>query len=418
MSALKYWVWLSALTGLKPARRLELLDQFGDPEKIYYADEGLFRKSLFLSDAELSLVMDKSLDKAERILEKSLSGGISILCFQDAVYPQRLRNIFDPPVVLYLRGRLPAVDETAVVGVVGTRKATLYGVHMAKKLGFELTKGGGLVATGLAEGVDSAAAKGALLAGGPCIGVLGCAIDSVYPKFNTALYDDMALAGALISEYPPGDPIARKNFPERNRIISGLSLGVVVVEAPLRSGALITAALALEQGREVFAVPGNADVPDCFGSNALIRDGAQLVSCGWDVLADFAPQFAGKLSETDAKKLAPGLSAGQEDTAKSPAEGPETGQGFAKLRVRANRKGIDNEIKRDYIDLREQLSGLSERQLKIVSVIEKEPAHIDDIIEKTALSAPEVLSELTILQIKGFVNQARGKRFSLNISSR
>jgi DNA processing protein len=426
LSALKYWVWLSALTGLKPARRFELLDVFGDPEKVYYADEVFFRKNLSLSDAELRLVLDKSLDRAERILEKTLSDGISVLSLQDAAYPQRLKNIFDPPVVLYLRGRLPAVDETAAIGVVGTRKASPYGFRMATKLGFELTEGGGLVVTGLAEGIDSAAAEGALLAGGPCIGVLGCAIDDVYPKFSAALYDDVALAGTLVSEYPPGEPIARKNFPERNRIISGLSLGVAVIEAPLKSGALITASLALEQGRELFAVPGNADAPGCFGSNALIRDGAQLVCCGWDILADFAPQFTGKLSEADAKKSAPGSPAGREGAGfyapkngeKPSDEEAETGKSFAKLRVRMDRKGIDKEIEREYIDLRKQLSGLSERQLKIVAVIERAPAHVDDIIEKTTLSAPEVLSELTILQIKGFVTQESGKRFSLNISRR
>ena len=426
MSALKYWVWLSALTGLRPKRRFELLETFGDPEKVYYADERLLREKLSLTDAELRLVLNRSLERAEGILESCRTDDIHIVSFQDAAYPLRLKNITDPPVVLYVKGRLPAIDEEAAIGVVGTRKATPYGIGMARKLGYEITKYGGLVVTGLAEGIDSAAAEGALRAGGSCIGVLGCAIDDIFPKFNDVLYGDVALAGALVSEYPPMEALRRINFPERNRIISGFSLGTAVVEAPLKSGALITASLALEQGREVFAVPGNADAPNCAGANGLIRDGAQLVMSGRDVLSDFATQFKGKIS-FDSMQKSPVLAHGE------PAEPgfyepktrvgagettAETGRGFAKLRVKTDRKGIDKPEKREYIDLREQLAGLSERQLKIVSAMEEKSMHIDDIIEKTELTAPEVLSELTLLQIKGFVAQESGKRFTLMISKR
>ncbi len=426
MSALKYWVWLSALTGLAPKKRFELLDAFGDPEKAYFADERLLRESVKLSAAELSLVMNKNLERAHQILQKCQEDNIRILSFQDVSYPQRLKNIYDPPVVLYLKGRFPAMDEKAAIAVVGTRKATPYGIKMARKLAFEITKCGGLVVTGLAEGIDSAAAEGALRAGGACVGVLGCAIDDIFPKWNDVLYGDVELAGALVSEYPPGEAISKKNFPERNRIISGLSLGVAIIEAPVRSGALITATLALEQGREVFVVPGNADAPNCFGSNELIREGASLVTKGWELLSEFAPQFPGILSQPDAKKIAaPDFDTSEntsiyeahrkDETQKST---PETGKGFAKLRVRTDRKGIDNEKKREYIDLREQLSGLSERQLKIVSALDEKSKHIDDIIETTGFSAAEVLSELTILQIKGFVSQENGKRFTLNIAKR
>ncbi|NCB74747.1 MAG: DNA-protecting protein DprA [Clostridia bacterium] len=426
MSALKYWVWLSALTGLTPRKRFELLDAFGDPEKTYFADERLLRDSVKLSAAELALVMNKSLERAQQIIHKCHEENIGLLSFQDVLYPQRLKNIYDPPIVLYLKRRLPAMDEKAAVGVVGTRKATPYGIKMARKLAFEITKCGGLVVTGLAEGIDSAAAEGALRAGGACVGVLGCAIDDIFPKWNDLLYGDVELAGALVSEYPPGDAINKKNFPERNRIISGLSLGVAVIEAPQRSGALITASLALEQGRELFVVPGNADAPNCFGSNELIREGALLVTKGWELLSEFAPQFPGSLSQPDAKKIAtpdfedPDNASFYENNRKleERKNTTESGKGFAKLRVRTDRKGIDNDKKREYIDLREQLSGLSERQLKIVSAVDEKSKHIDDIIEATGFSAAEVLSELTILQIKGFVTQENGKRFTLNITKR
>ena len=426
MSTLKYWVWLSAMTGLKPRKRFELLNTFGDPEKVYFADERLLRESLSLSDSERALVMNKSLERANEILEKCHEDNITVISFQDVSYPQRLKNIYDPPVTLFVKGRLPAMDEQAAIGVVGTRKATPYGIKMARKMGYELTKSGGLVVTGLAEGIDSAAAEGALRAGGACVGVLGCAIDDIFPKWNDVLYGDVSLTGALVSEYPPGDTINKKNFPERNRIISGLSLGVTVIEAPYRSGALITSSLALEQGREVFAVPGNADAPNCFGSNELIRDGAQLVTTGWNVLEDFVQQFPHKLTELDPKKTAPinheeqGKVSFYEAHRKEETRtiATETGKGFAKLRVKTDRKRIDNHKKREYIDLQEQLSGLSERQLKIVSVMDEKSKHIDDIIGLTGLSAPEVLSELTILQIKGFVSQENGKRFTLNIAKR
>ncbi len=426
MSTLKYWVWLSALTGLKPRKRYELLSTFGDPEKVYFADERLLRESLNLSDAERALVMNKSLERATEILEKCHEDNTTVISFQDVFYPQRLKNIYDPPVTLYVKGRLPVMDEQVAIGVVGTRKATPYGIKMARKMGYELTKSGGLVVTGLAEGIDSASAEGALRAGGACVGVLGCAIDDIFPKWNDVLYGDVALAGALVSEYPPGDAISRKNFPERNRIISGLSLGITVIEAPFRSGALITASLALEQGREVFAIPGNADAPNCFGSNELIRDGAQLVTKGWDVLADFVQQFPDKLAELDPQKTAAFNHEEQEKVSFYEAHrkeetrtiAAETGKGFAKLRVKTDRKRIDNHKKREYIDLQEQLSGLSERQLKIVSVMDEKSKHIDDINELTGLSTPEVFSELTILQIKGFVSQENGKRFTLNIAKR
>lgn len=423
LSVLKFWVWLSSLAGLKPKTRYELLNAFGDPEALYFADEKQILGRLAISEPERTSLMDKSLDKANEILEKCRENGTAVITLQDAVYPQRLKNIYDPPVVLYVKGRLPAIDEQAAIGVVGTRKATSYGIKMAQKLGFEITKCGGLVVTGLAEGIDSAAAEGALRAGGSCIGVLGCAIDDVYPKTNSELYDDVAMAGALVSEYPPGAALTRKNFPERNRIISGLSIGVAVVEAPFGSGALITSSLALEQGREVFAVPGNADAPNWFGSNELIRNGAQLVTKGWDVLEGFERLFPGKLSKSGAGRIQ-SFQYRQENektvptTEKSEKKTQlpvETGQGFAKLKVRTDRKRIDNAEKREYIDLQEQLSGLTENQLKIISVMERKSMHVDDIIDLSGLAAPSVLSELTILQIKGFVTQESGKRFTLNI---
>lgn len=423
MSTLKYWVWLSALTELSPKTRFELLERFDDPELIYNADEKQLMERCRLSEKERSFLLNKSLSRANEILERCREESVSILTVRDAAYPKRLRSIYDPPVVLYIKGRLPAIDEEAAIAVVGTRRATPYGIKMSSRLGAEIAAGGGLVVTGLAEGADSAAAEGALRAGGACIGVLGCAIDQIFPSWNTALFSDVAAAGALISEYPQGTPGASHRFPERNRIMSGLSLGAVIVEAPARSGALITASLALEQGREVFAVPGNADAPNAYGTNKLIRDGATLVTSGWDVLEEFESIFPEKLRKPEGNALSQvrereerALSQKQTDLQEKPQKHTaETGRGFAKLRVQTGRKRIDNKNPREYSDLREQLSGLTQTQLKIVSAMDKESMHIDDIIEAAALPASAVLSELTILQIKGFVSAEAGKRFSLNI---
>ena len=429
MSALRYWIWLSSMTGLRPRLRCALLDVFGEAEAVYFADEQQLLDRCTLTPAERARVLQKDLSRADEILEKCERNQFSILTLADAAYPQRLRNIFDPPVVLYVRGRFPAVDEEAAIAVVGTRKATPYGIKMARRMGFELTKGGGLVVTGLAGGVDSASAEGALRAGGRCVGVLGCAIDDVYPQWNRELYDDVAAAGALVSEYPPGEAIQKKNFPERNRIMSGLSVGVTVIEAPKGSGALITAAHALEQGREVFAVPGNADQPNCAGSNELIQSGAALVATGWDVLGEFQPLFPEKLEKPDAARLRACCADERESVGSAPLPAPpesppvkpmqpEKGHGFVKLRVRNDKKRIDNAEKREYIDLQQQLSDLNENQLKIVSALDAPSMHVDDIIEKSALPAAVVLSELTLLQIKGFVVQEPGKRFTLNVRRR
>lgn len=423
MAELKYWVWLSTLTDLKPITRFRLLEDFQDPEGAYFADEKRLLKTAWLTDAERRLLSDKSLTRAEEILSKCREDSVSILTINDAAYPERLRNIYDPPVLLYIKGRLPAVDSEAAIALVGTRRATPYGFKLGRQLGFEISRCGGLVVTGLAAGVDSAAADGALRAGGGCIGVLGCAIDTVYPTNNVALYADVAEAGALVSEYPPGTLTQSRFFPERNRIMSGLSVGVVVVEAPEKSGALITASLALEQGREVFAVPGAADMPNSGGTNRIIREGAALVTCGWDVMVEFAERFPDKVSPPERDKV----TLPDEESLPKPVETPSGGKnrardesgeasgGFAKLRVRNDRKGIDKPNKRDYIDLKDRLRDLTENQLKIVAVMDESAKHVDDIIEAAGLPAPTVLSELTVLQIKGIVSQGKGKRFTLNI---
>ena len=248
MSALKYWLWLTELPGLTNQTRLALLQHFPTPEDVYYAEAEEVLLTEGITREQAILLENKNCAAADRILADCQRLNVNILTLQDAGYPNRLRNIYDPPCLLYVRGRLPAFDDEAAVAVVGTRDCTPYGVSCAEKLGHGLAAGGAVVVSGLARGIDSAALRGALRAGGTVAAVLGNGTDVIYPPENQYLYEDVAAAGALVSEYPPGTPPDGRHFPVRNRILSGLSLAALVVEAPERSGALITAGTALEQG--------------------------------------------------------------------------------------------------------------------------------------------------------------------------
>lgn len=416
MSGLVYWIWL-AEKHLPHKVRTLLFEHFAGPKELFFADEHKLRDIAELDQSHAELLADKNLNKAERIIARCAEENVTVITIQDAVYPERLRNIPDPPVVLYVKGHLPDVDDEAAIAVVGTRKCSPYGAKQARDMGFEIASKGGLVVTGLAEGIDSRAAEGALMAGGRVIGVLGTAINVVFPAFNRRLFEDVAARGAIISEYPPDIPGNKLYFPARNRIIAALSLAVVVPEAPLRSGALITAHRALDYGRDVFALPGNVDSPASRGSNNLLREGAIFAENGWDVLREYEALFPDKISASGPGKVPDEMHTPEENEAEKD-EKPENGKNgqedggksFFRLRV-----PVRKAEKRSAGLLREQLSGLTENQLKIVSGMNKASMHVDDIIELSGLSASEVLSELTLLQIKGFVSQEPGKRFTLKI---
>jgi DNA processing protein len=416
VSELKYWLWLSSLCGIRPRIKTLLLRHYGGPREIYFAPRGDYKTLGGIEEAEVLILEDKELAAAMRIIDLCADKDVTVITMQDAQYPRRLSNIYDPPAVIYVMGRLPAVDEEAAVSIVGTRKATPYGIKMATRLGYEITKCGGLVVSGLTSGIDAAAARGALLAGGSCIGVLGSAVDDDY---GGSLARDVRTVGAVVSEYPPGAIARASNFRARNRITAGLSVAAAVVEAPERSGALLFADEALEQGKEIFAVPSNADSVIGAGSNALLKEGAKPVTGGWDILCEFASRFPGRLHDPGERKLQMPKdqepAATLEKKAKPEDDGPETGKGFFKLREPAAKKTIDKQNDVSYIGLQAQLDELTETQLRIVSVMCDSDMHVDDIIEHTGFAAAQVLAELTMLQIMGFVTQSAGKRFSLNI---
>lgn len=379
MARLKYWVWLSCVSGVRAWAKNHLCQTLGGPEQIFFADEEALLAVEGIQPREAQRLMDKSLERTSRTIAWCEEHDVNILTIQDAGYPERLRNIPDPPVVLYVWGKLPAVDEHPTIAVVGTRKATPYGLHMAGKIGRELGENGAIVVSGLAAGCDSAAIEAALRAGGTSIGVLGTAINEVYPARNRSLFQEVRARGALVSEYPPQTRTYPADFKCRNRIITGLSLGVVVAESPVRSGTRNTAEHALEQGRDVFAVPGNADAAASAGCNALLAQGAIVATCGADVLGEYTCR-----SDLSAHK-----------TTDIPIK-----------------KEIDKPKDIVYIDLTDNLEELPSAQRKILQVMTRPDMHADEIIEAAGLSARETLAALTMLQVTGYVTQGAGKRYT------
>lgn len=392
---LKYWVWLSELPGLGNQARLALLRHFASPEEIYYADAEELELAEGLTKEQVQRVLqNKDLSGANRILGECQRLSQRILTIQDAGYPRRLQNIFDPPCLLYVKGRLPEVDEEVLVAVVGTRSCTPYGIRCAEKLGFGLAAGGGIVVTGLAKGVDAAAARGALRAGGTVIGVTGNGLDVYYPYESRSLYNDVAASGALLSEYPPGTEPEGRHFPVRNRIMSGLSLAALVVEAPVRSGAMITARLALDQGRDLFAVPGPIDAPASVGCIRLMQEGAGPVIDAWDLLREYEHRFPDKLR---------------------PA-GP-----MPEMRVQTARRDMDAKPPEVTETLPElpvhSAEGLTDDQISLLSVLEPvNPIQVDDLIQASGIPARRVLSALTILEIDGLVQQHSGKFYTRTVN--
>ena len=412
-----HWIWFATRTGLGDKMKCTLLSHFEDPEEVYFAPELEFERFEDLSPSAVESIMDKDLTACEEILESCQEKGIHILTYRDAAYPARLKNIPDPPMVLYYKGRLPAFDELPVIGVVGTRRASAYGLTAAKRLGYQIAACGGCVVSGMATGIDGTAMKGALTAGGTVVGVLGCGADIVYPVSNRWLYADTEKYGCILSEFPPGTPPVGRNFPRRNRIISGLSCGVLVVEAPEKSGALITARLSADQGRDVFVVPANIDVESAMGSNALMRDGAIPVSSGWDILSEYRYQFPSKVRQnrTPVRMTATAeeLSIEREEPAKvaqEPKKSPEKKPKLSLLR----KKVIDNSEKSAYIDFKKTHSALSADEQRIVSALESGQRLVDDVIAELELAPGVILASLTMLEIKGIVRRLPGRFIELS----
>ena len=410
---LVHWIWLATRPDISDKLKREVLTYFSDPEDVFYADAQALAACPEMTEQAAGALMDKKLDTAWRIIEICKHKAIHILTYRDAGYPKRLKNIADPPLVLYYKGRLPDFDAQPFIGVVGTRGASAYGLNMAKKMGYQIACCGGAVVSGAAEGIDAAAMTGALTGNGTVVGILGCGVDRVYPACNRALFADTERYGCLISEFVPGTQPYGWNFPKRNRLISGLSSGVLVVEAPQKSGSLITARQAADQGRDVFVIPGNADNPNCVGSNALLRDGGIMVSSGWDVVSEYEAQFPGKLRASDQPLplvLQPDRT--EETVAKvaQPVQLPVTKKENS---GRNDKKDIDKRPNTPYSGTEKALPPLNAQEQAIVNELKQGDRLTDDVIVATGIGAGQMLGLLTMLEIKGVISRLPGNRIGL-----
>ncbi len=357
---LKYWIALSSIPAIGTNRIKKLLSVFETPENIFKADARELNKieGIGKSNAEqISVFTD--FDKISKTLDNLNKTGVKLVKFGDKDYPELLKQIHDAPVILYIKGNIEEEDKYSLA-IVGSRLSTTYGRCIADKLSGELSSIGFTIISGMARGIDSVAHKSAIKRGGRTIAVLGSGIDVIYPPENAGLGEKIIEHGSVISEFPPKTKPNRENFPVRNRLISGLSLGVLVIEASIKSGSLITANYALEQGREVFAIPGNIMSNNTLGTHKLIQKGAKLVHNVDDIIEELAPLL----------------------------------KGFIKKRM--------NE---DII--------LNDEEKLICDMLSSEPIHIDSITRNLNLALNTVLTILLNLELKGVVKQVEGKKFHL-----
>ncbi len=393
---LLYWIWFAQLPNIGSREKLMLLEHYSDPQHIYDLDTQTLEREELPGNI-VSALANKDLSEAEKIMNVCRRKDVGILCLKDPAYPRRLQNIADPPMVLYYKGTIPDFDAQPVVAMVGTRKATVYGMSAARKIAKEMALSGALVVSGCADGIDTASMQGAIDAGRPVVGVLGCGIDVIYPRTNRKLYMQTEQTGCLLSEYPPGTRPYRWNFPQRNRIISGISDGVLVAEAPAKSGALITVECALEQGRDVFVIPGNIGVAACAGSNGLLREGATAVCSGWDVLQEYELRYPDivkpdKETEETEREVA------------QPVALPGTSQ------TGQNKKPIDNPATASYSKTSE--TDLTPEEKAICDYLGTTPILVDDLIAATGIPTGKVLTALTMLTMRDLVVNHPGRRVS------
>jgi len=371
---IKYWIALKQVEGVGNLAFKALLTAIGTPEKVFASPVSMIRAVPGIGERTAHQIRDfKDWGKIEKEIENAELAGVTVVTLQDPLYPPSLASIYDNPPYLYVKGSLSADDIN--VAFVGSRMATTYGLFTTERLCRELALRGITIVSGMARGIDSAAHRGALAGKGRTIAVLGCGLDIVYPPENDKLFSAIAENGALLSEFPLGTPPNSPNFPARNRIISGISLGVVVVEAGEKSGSLITARIALEQGREVFAVPGSIDASGSRGTNMLIKQGAKLIENIDDILEEILPQ-AGRRPVSAGTKTSGNKAAGYQGK-------PEP----------------DRQI------------SLPENENTVWQILSRKPAHIDQIITSTGRPAPEVLSSLLNLELRGVIEQKPGNMY-------
>lgn len=370
---MKSWISLNMTPGVGPRKATQLLERFGSAENVFHARRSELESLRLKPETIESILKQEFHEKAEEEFEKVKTSGGDVLILDDGSYPFLLREISDPPITLYVKGNWQACFDAPCVAVVGSRRASTYGENASEMLSRDLASNGVCIISGLARGIDTAAHRGAIKGKGKTIAVLGTGINQIYPKENAKLVQEILdSGGAVISQFPLETPPLRENFPYRNRIISGLSLGVLIVEASERSGSLITARLATEQNREVMAVPGNITSKNSYGTNYLIKSGAKLVQQWQDIVAE--------LPEEISAKILPPL--------------------------------IDKETKKE--DVQEPLlpANLTENERKVYQLLSTdEPVHLDVLFESANLKIGDLSAALLGLEMNELIKALPGNCF-------
>lgn len=408
-----YWIWLQQVLRYANNKIRAIKIIYDTAEKFYSAGIQNWRMSGCFTPKELDGMSNYKLNNAAKILDKCSNLGYKIITIDSEQYPNRLKHLSAPPCVLYVKGEMPKVDKKICISMVGTRNATLYGSQMSFDIAFGLAKTGAIVVSGCATGIDEFSHKGAIQGGGQTIAVLGCGINYPYLLQNESLREVISQNGALISEFPPDYPSYPSNFPMRNRIISGLSLGTVVIEAGAKSGSLITASFALEQNRDVFVVPVDMNSPVSEGSTRLIRDGAKIVTCAKDILSEYRKDYFEK-SDTRKPLQKQKISferptrnnykpiVTKNDSLHSKPANTNRRKKANDLNPTYDRKYDTQKIKADLV------ANLPPDEKNVYDVLLKGKAHMDTVCEKTGIPISELLPIMTNLDIKGLVNLGFG----------
>jgi DNA processing protein len=367
------WIALNMVRGIGPRTANQLLNRFGSPAQVFAASRLALQKEGLKPETIQELQDSSILDKANAEIERLEKLGAEVITLDDEDYPELLREIHDPPIALYVRGDLKQACERPCLAVVGSRRCSTYGVNVAESLSRDLAVHGLTIISGLARGIDAAAHRGALEANGLTVAVVGTGLETTYPKEHKKLEEQVIAHGAVVSEFPLGTPPLPQNFPYRNRILSGLCFGVLIIEATEHSGSLITARLAYEQGREVFAVPGNITSQTSFGPNFLIKDGAKLVQIWRDVVEELPREIKEALLGIERPALTPN-----------------------QAKVQPIFESIE----------------LSEAERKILDILSADvPAHVDQLLISSEMTSSELMSALLGLEMKDRIRQLPGKSF-------
>ncbi|HKE03134.1 MAG TPA: DNA-processing protein DprA [Blastocatellia bacterium] len=367
------WIALNMIRGIGPRTANQLIDRFGTPAQVFAASRLSLEKEGIKPETIQELHDSEILEKANAEIERLEQLGADVITLEDEDYPPLLREIYDPPIALYIRGDLKKVSARPCLAVVGSRRCSTYGINAAQSLSRDLAQNGLTIVSGLARGIDAAAHRGALETGGLTIAVVGTGLEMTYPKEHKKLEEEIAASGAVVSEFPLGTPPLPQNFPYRNRVLSGLCFGVLIVEAAEHSGSLITARLANEQGREVFAVPGNITSQTSFGTNFLIKDGAKLVQ-HWRDVAEELPRD-----------------------------------------VREGILGVDRPkrgVTQSNVQPMFETVALSDHERKLLDLLTAEaPSHVDQLLISSGMNSSDLMTALLGLEMKDRIRELPGKSY-------